>query len=128
MLHLFYNKYVVCLLHHRVIFPYSQVQQSSEYEEDDFSVNIHIKVLQEECKKRHQNDDIIRDKMDRTFLHRAKYITTHSVTETLTCFPPLQQTNEVYSVTITANLFCSTSHFTSSLKNLTTFFSLFFSY
>lgn len=75
-----------------------------------------MKILQEECLKKKPCDELIQDKMMRTFEHRAAFITSHSVAETLQCFPPLQHTTEVYSFTITAN------YFVSNLKSLTIHF------
>ncbi|KAG8196378.1 hypothetical protein JTE90_009594 [Oedothorax gibbosus] len=72
-----------------------KVQDLSEWEEDQFSIDVHIKELREECQKRKPNADLIQDKMARTFTYRVSYITTHSVAETLNCFPPLKQTNEL---------------------------------
>ncbi|CAL1261218.1 unnamed protein product, partial [Larinioides sclopetarius] len=71
-----------------------KVSLVSDYAEDQFSINSHIKALQEECLKR-KPDCLIEDKMMRTFKYRIAYVSTHSVAETFTCFPPLRQANKL---------------------------------
>ncbi|CAL1292122.1 unnamed protein product, partial [Larinioides sclopetarius] len=72
-----------------------KVSLVSDYAEDQFSINSHLKSLQEECSKRKPDYTLIEDKMMRTFRYRITYVSTHSVAETLTCFPPLRQANEL---------------------------------
>lgn len=50
------------------------IQASSSIDEDSFSVEKHVKLIQTEMAKSKRNDDLIRDRMNKTFKQRREEV------------------------------------------------------
>lgn len=65
--------------------------------EDNYSVELHVAKMKEECKKAHPNMDMLKEKLKRTFAERERFIQSHSTSDVLQEFPALQHISIVSS-------------------------------